>query len=84
MVPKNSFSCSIPTLGQTISELAFEFLRPITPIVGFPGSSVVKELPANAETQVHSLGWEDPLEKEMEAHSCILAWKITWTEKPGG
>ena len=36
------------------------------------------------ETQVQSLGWEDPLEKEMTTHSRILAWKITWTEEPGG
>ena len=36
------------------------------------------------ETQVLSLGWEDPLEKEMRTHSSILAWKIPWTEDPGG
>ena len=36
------------------------------------------------EMQVPSLGWEDPLEKEMATHSSILAWKIPWTEKPGG
>ena len=36
------------------------------------------------ETRVQSLGWEVPLEKEMEIHSSILAWKIPWTEKPGG
>ena len=36
------------------------------------------------ETQVQSLGWEEPLEKEMAAHSSILAWKIPWTEEPGG
>ena len=36
------------------------------------------------ETWVQSLGWEDPLEKEMATHSRILAWKIPWTEKPGG
>ena len=35
------------------------------------------------ETWVRSLGWEDPLEKEMATHSCILAWKIPWTEEPG-
>ena len=35
------------------------------------------------ETQVQSLYWEDPLEKEMAAHSSILAWKIPWTEEPG-
>ena len=35
-------------------------------------------------TQVQSLGWEDPLEEEVSAHSSILAWKIPWTEEPGG
>jgi len=44
----------------------------------------VKNLPAVQETQVQSLGWENPLEKEMATHSSILAWKISWTEKPGG
>ena len=42
----------------------------------------VKHLPAMQETWVRSLGWEDPLEKEMATHSSILAWKIPWTEKP--
>ena len=46
--------------------------------------SVVKDLPAMQETRVQSLGPEDPLEKGMATHSSILAWKITWTEKPGG
>ena len=36
------------------------------------------------ENQVQSLGWEDPLEKDMETHSSILAWRILWMEKPGG
>ena len=36
------------------------------------------------ETWVQSLGWEDPLEKEMATHSTILAWRIPWTEEPGG
>ena len=36
------------------------------------------------ETQVHSLGWEEPLEKGMAIHSSILAWRIPWTEEPGG
>ena len=45
---------------------------------------MVKKLPAMWETQVQSLGWEDPLEKERANHSSILAWRITWTEEPGG
>ena len=44
----------------------------------------VKNLPAVQETQVQSLGWEDPQEKEMATHSSIPAWKIPWTEEPGG
>ena len=42
---------------------------------------MVKHLPAMWETQVQSLGWEDPLEKEMATHSSILAWRILWTEE---
>ena len=44
----------------------------------------VKNLPTVQETQVPSLGQEDPLEKEMANHSSILAWKIPWTEEPDG
>ena len=44
----------------------------------------VKHLPAMRETLVGSLGWEDPLEKEMTTHSGTLAWKIPWMEKPVG
>ena len=44
----------------------------------------VKSLPAMQEIQVRFLGQEDPLEKEMATHSSILAWKISWTEEPGG
>ena len=51
--------------------------------VGFPGGSVVKSMPAKQETQVRTLGQEDPLEKEMMTHSSILAWEIPWTEEPG-
>ena len=42
-----------------------------------------KHLPATWETQVQSLGWEDPLEKEMATHSSTFAWKIPWTKEPG-
>ena len=48
----------------------------------FPGSSVVKNLPEMQETQVQSLGLEDPLEKGMATHSHILAWRIPWIEDP--
>ena len=44
---------------------------------------MVKRLPTMQESCVQSLGWEDPLEKEMATHSSTLAWKIPWTEEPG-
>ena len=47
-------------------------------------AQTVKNLPAVQETQVQSLGWEDPLKKEMATHSSILAWKIPWTKEPAG
>ena len=46
-------------------------------------AQTVKRLSAMQEVGVRSLGWEDPLEKEMAAHSSILAWKIPWTSEPG-
>ena len=45
---------------------------------------MVKNLPPKQETQVQTLGLEDPLEEEMATHSSILVWKIPWTEEPGG
>ena len=56
-------------------------------IVDFPVDSVEKNPPAMQETQekrVRSLGWEDSLEEGMATHSSILAWRIPWTEEPGG
>ena len=53
---------------------------PLTSLV----AQTVKRLPTMRETRVQSLGWEDPLEKEMATHSSILAWKIPWTEELGG
>ena len=50
--------------------------------MGFSGGSMGKESACNADDRVQSL--EDPLEKEMETHTSILAWKIPWTEEPGG
>ena len=45
---------------------------------------MVKNLPAIQESRVRSLGWEGPLEKGMATHCSILAWRIAWTEEPGG
>ena len=47
-------------------------------------AQTVKRLSAMLETRVRSLGWEDALEKEMATHSSTLAWKVPWTEEPGG
>ena len=47
-------------------------------------AQIVKNLPATQETQVRSLGQEDPLQKGMVTHSSILAWRTLWTEEPGG
>ena len=47
-------------------------------------AQLVKNLPAKQETWVQSLGWEDTLEKGMATHLSILAWRIPWTEEPGG
>ena len=47
-------------------------------------AQTVKNLPAMWKTEVRSLGWEDPLENGMVTHSSILAWRIPWTEEPGG
>ena len=52
--------------------------------IGFPGGSAVKNLPAMQETQVRSLGQEDPLEEGMATYSSILAWRNPWTEGPWG
>ena len=47
-------------------------------------TQMVKNLPAMQETQVQILDQEDPLEMEIATHSSILAWRVTWTEEPGG
>ena len=47
-------------------------------------AQTVKNLPAMQETQIQSLGWEDPLEERMATHSSVLAWRTAWTEEPDG
>ena len=76
-----------PRCPGKITQMALVLCSSIT---SFPGGSVVslvaqriKRLPAMWETRVRSLGWEDPLEKEMATHSSTLAWRIPWTEEPG-
>ena len=56
-------------------------------LLGFPSGSEGKNQPAmqeSQETQVQALGWEDSLEDNMATHFSILAWRILWTEEPGG
>ena len=73
-------SGSIPGLGRSPGEgigypLQYFWASLVT--------QMVKHLPTMQETWVRSLGWEDPLEKEMATHSSTLAWKIPWTKEPG-
>ena len=53
-------------------------------LLASPVAQMVKNLPEMQETQVQSLGQEDPLEEGMATHSSILAWRMSWTEEPGG
>ena len=59
--------------GQRLNEMGFQ-----------DKVQMVKSPPAMQETWVRSLGWKDPLEKGMATHSSTLAWRILWTEEPGG
>ena len=54
-----------------------------TPVNTSLVAQMVKRLSTTQETRVRSLGWEDPLEKEMAVHFSTIAWKIPWTEEPG-
>ena len=88
---ENSRFMGLQRVRQTLTNFPFHFLFLLASL---PGQSdllyselvayTVKHLPAIWETHVQSLGREDPLEKEMATHSSILAWKIPWTEEPGG
>ena len=75
----------IPSSGSTVCTVV---IGPISKVQICQWASLVaqmvKNLPARQATQVGFLGWEEPLEKEMATHSSVLAWRIPWTEKPGG
>ena len=73
---------TFPTQGFNPCLLCLLYLQEVgsLPLV----AQLVKNLPAMWETWVQSLGWGDPLEKGRATHSNILAWRITWTEEPGG
>ena len=68
---------------QKESPECVEVLKVSMNALGFPGGAMVMNLLAMQETQVSSLGREDPLEKGMVTHSSTPAWKIPWTEEPG-
>ena len=91
MINTCSLWVSVSTQTPQQTELMFVYslhlnVQPIKwPSVPMGASLVaqrLKRLPPMQETRVRSLGWEDPLEKEMAIHSSILAWRIPWTEKP--
>ena len=67
-------------VGSSIQTLEEDSLG----LLGFPGGLLVKNLPAMQKTQVQSLREEDLLEETMATHYSILAWRIPWTEEPGG
>ena len=77
----NGAKNTVPTI-QSGCPVGLIWVLP-TPPLGFPGGSVVKNLPANAGDTGSIPGQEDPPEKEMTTHSSIFAWEIPWTEEPG-
>ena len=70
-----------PQVVEGAESAAGSFIRALIPLLG---GSVVKNLPAMQGMQVRSLGQEGPLEEGMATHPSILAWRIPWTEEPGG
>ena len=84
----NSVFKLVPPLGSEPTWQTSMLYSDIVPLIYVSGDSLVAQmvkcLPAMQETWVQSLGWEDPLEKEMATHSSTHAWKIPWMEKSGG
>ena len=66
-----------------LSDFTFTFLQTYAQMWASLVTQTVKNLPVMQKTWVRSLGWEDPLEKGMAAHSSILTWRIPWTEELG-
>ena len=71
----------LPTVIFIVVNVTFQVC---IPKISFSGSSVVKSPPSKQKMWALSLGWEDPLQKEMANNSCILAWEIPRIEEPGG
>ena len=78
-VPVNSSSIITSIQRIHVQRINLKYI-----LICFPGGSVVMNPPAVQEMKVQFLSLEDPLEKEMATHFSILAWKIPWTEEPGG
>ena len=74
----------LPSDHRMLKEVPFIFADGTSKIEASVVAQMVKNLPAMQETQVQFLGWKDTLEKGMTTHSSILAWRIPWTEEPGG
>ena len=82
-VTPQTIACQIPlSMGFSRQEYSSRLLWPPPRDLSNPG--IEPSSPTMWESQVQSLGQEEPLEKEMETHSSILAWRIPWTEEPGG
>ena len=81
---RNLFLKQSPGDYGTMPDLKTIYFNLLCNAVGLPWWLRLKYLPAMWETWVRSLGREDPLEKEMATHSSIPAWRIPWTEEPGG
>ena len=77
--PRQEYWCGLPF--PSLRNLPDPVINPHP--LHWQANSLVKRLPTMRETQVRSLGQEDPLEQEMATHSSTLAWKIPWTEPPG-
>jgi len=85
MAQKYSYICMCMCVCVCVHIYIYIYIY-IKGILGFPSGSAVKDPPAMQElqeTQVHTLGGEDPLEEGVATHSNILAWRIPWTEEPG-
>ena len=77
------YYCMYPSIDNIFMWLFF-FFAYLQSLIASLMAQMIKHLPPMRETQVHPLGQEDPLEKEMATHCSTLAWRIPWTEEPGG
>ena len=88
MFPENWIGCFFErqwSLFFFFNDFRLLFIKVLILMVGASlVAQSVKNLPAVQESRVQSLGWEDPPEKGMATHSSILAWRVPWTEEPGG